>query len=353
MTQESPTFLTAVQGFTPVIDALAQAVGHTTAAVYGVVWRYCQMDERICRASVAQIGRRLGLHPKTTRRHLKKLCELGYLEDTTPDRNNGPHIYRDIGADKIIALTQSRPQRTDPPPELHPHLHPKPHPELHPEPVCEASRTVPAGTRRESASELAEQRTTQHAPRNTHHASRFTLHASRITHRSQKNSASSPPSAVKDHSGAAHAPRKTQHETRSSPHPRGTERPTKREVHDSKKQEKGGAAVAASARHPAIRAFRQNAHRYPAKSWFQDVADTVGEGPADVEFWGQVVKAWVGTGYNPVNVRGMLDYYRRGELPSTGASNAAGPRRRGPPSKLQSTIETGIRILKQEGKWPT
>ena len=77
------------------------------------------------------------------------------------------------------------------------------------------------------------------------------------------------------------------------------------------------------------------------------------EGIADVEFWGQVVKAWVGVGYNPINVLGMLDCYRRGELPSTAPSSAAGSRRRGPPSKLQSTIETGIRILKQEGEWPT
>jgi DNA-binding Lrp family transcriptional regulator len=304
MTQDPPTFLTAVQGFTPVIDALAQAVGHTTAAVYGVVWRYCQMDERVCRASVAQIGRRLGLHPKTTRRHLKKLCELGYLEDTTPDRNNGPLIYRDIGADKIIALTQSRPQTTHQPKQ---------------NPAFSASSAV------------------EKHPDSNSAASAPTASA-RLSHVEA--------SAVKKHRDTPDAPH-------NSPRPRGTERPTKREIHESKNQEKGGAAVAANARHPAIRAFRKNAHRYPAKSWFQDVAETVGEHPADVEFWGQIVKAWVGVGYNPVNVLGMLDCYRRGELPSTAASRAAGHRRHGPPSRLQSTIETGIRILKQEGKWPT
>lgn len=65
----------------------------------------------------------------------------------------------------------------------------------------------------------------------------------------------------------------------------------------------------------AVKVFQANAHRYPAKSWYADVAETVGEDPQDLERWGQVVKAYVGEGWNPTNVRGMLDFFERNEIP--------------------------------------
>ena len=66
---------------------------------------------------------------------------------------------------------------------------------------------------------------------------------------------------------------------------------------------------------PAVAVFRENAHRYPAKSWYENVANTIGDEPGDLEFWGSVVKDWVGKGYNPVNVKGMLSCYEDGKLP--------------------------------------
>jgi len=69
----------------------------------------------------------------------------------------------------------------------------------------------------------------------------------------------------------------------------------------------------------AIKVFRANTHRYPAKSWYDDVVQTVGEAQADLDRWGVVVKAWVGCGYNPTNVKGMLECYREGTIPSTGS----------------------------------
>ena len=65
----------------------------------------------------------------------------------------------------------------------------------------------------------------------------------------------------------------------------------------------------------SVAVFRENAYRYPAKSWYKDVAKVVGEKERDLEFWGQVVKKWVGMGWNPTNVTGMLDMYSKGELP--------------------------------------
>lgn len=91
------TVLSETGGWTPVIDSLARDQGLITAAVYGVVWRYCQMRERVCRASLDTLSAHLNLDRGTVLRHIKKLCAAGYLRDLTPDRRNAPHVYADTG----------------------------------------------------------------------------------------------------------------------------------------------------------------------------------------------------------------------------------------------------------------
>lgn len=71
---------------------------------------------------------------------------------------------------------------------------------------------------------------------------------------------------------------------------------------------------------PAVTMFRENAHRYPAKSWYGKIADTVGTKPADLTFWGEVVFDWVGLGWKPTNVSGMLDYYNKRASPADGGN---------------------------------
>jgi len=89
-----------------------------------------------------------------------------------------------------------------------------------------------------------------------------------------------------------------------------------------KKSSKGGTrARQKDPPHEAVKVFRDNASRFPAKSWYGDIIGTVGTDPARLEFWGKVVKQWVGLGWNPTNVTGMLDHYRRGELPGSGYKN--------------------------------
>lgn len=97
-------FLSEVKGFTPVIDILANELGVITALVYGIVWRYCQMEDGVCKASRERIAQHAGISAKTVKRHLEKLCKSGYLKDTTPDRRNNPHIYANTGKAKIIGL---------------------------------------------------------------------------------------------------------------------------------------------------------------------------------------------------------------------------------------------------------
>lgn len=100
-------FLTETKGFTPIIDVLAQEIGLVSAAIYGVVWRYCQQRDGVCQASLETIGEHVGLSARSTIKHMQKLVELGYLEDTTPDLRNHPHTYRDTGAVKIRGLIEA------------------------------------------------------------------------------------------------------------------------------------------------------------------------------------------------------------------------------------------------------
>ncbi len=93
--------VTETDGFTPVIDSLLTEVGLITAAVYGAVWRYCQMEDRVCRASLDTIASRVCLDRTTAQKHIKKLCELGYLKDLTPDIVKSPHTYADTGKAQI------------------------------------------------------------------------------------------------------------------------------------------------------------------------------------------------------------------------------------------------------------
>ena len=87
-----------------------------------------------------------------------------------------------------------------------------------------------------------------------------------------------------------------------------------------RKEEKGREA---SSTPPAIKAFRANAHRYPAKSWWDDVDEIVGRDPPDVERWGKTVKAYVGQGWNPTNVKNMLKFYEAKRIPGEGNGKGA------------------------------
>ena len=44
---------------------MAQEVGLIPAAVYGVVWRYCQGEKRVCYASLETMAEKLGINAAT------------------------------------------------------------------------------------------------------------------------------------------------------------------------------------------------------------------------------------------------------------------------------------------------
>ena len=117
----SNPFLTEVDGWTPIIEVVAQDVGLIPAAVYGVVWRYCQGEKRVCYATLETMAGKLGINAATVQRHIKTLCDAGYLEDLTPGLRNKSHTYRDTGRVEIMMLVKARIAERNVEPEPSPH----------------------------------------------------------------------------------------------------------------------------------------------------------------------------------------------------------------------------------------
>jgi DNA-binding Lrp family transcriptional regulator len=93
----SKTILAEVNGFTPVIDVILKDVGVMSAVVFGRMWRYCQMKDGVCNASLETIANELSVDRTTVIKHIATLIEHGYLKDHTPDLRNRPHTYSDSG----------------------------------------------------------------------------------------------------------------------------------------------------------------------------------------------------------------------------------------------------------------
>jgi hypothetical protein len=112
----SKTVLANVDGFTPVIDVLVDEIGLMSAVVFGRMWRYCQMEDGVCKAALEAIADGIGVDRATVMRHAKELVDAGYLKDLTPDLRNRPHVYVDTGkaglAISISGVAESKSKNT-------------------------------------------------------------------------------------------------------------------------------------------------------------------------------------------------------------------------------------------------
>jgi DnaD/phage-associated family protein len=86
-----------ISKFTPCPDVLVEKYSHTTALVWGKIWRYCQMKDELCRAAIKRLADDLGLTDDTIAKHIKLLEKGGYIKDLTPDVRHKPHEYIDTG----------------------------------------------------------------------------------------------------------------------------------------------------------------------------------------------------------------------------------------------------------------
>ncbi len=76
---------------------------------------------------------------------------------------------------------------------------------------------------------------------------------------------------------------------------------------------------------PAVHVYRENANRFPPKKLWGKIADLVGEGEAELCRWGETIAHYIGCGWNPSNVVGMMDFFSRNEIPGVNPSQAKNP----------------------------
>jgi hypothetical protein len=91
----SKTNMQRSKGFTPIIDGLVQEFGSTTALIFGIVWRFCQMEFGECTASQDTIAKRANMGRASVNRCLKRLVDTGYLD--VVKSFGKPNIYQDTG----------------------------------------------------------------------------------------------------------------------------------------------------------------------------------------------------------------------------------------------------------------
>lgn len=77
--------------FVPVSRPLVEELGYQAAYVFGVIWQYCQMKDKVCKASHDKIAERAGMSRRSVIDYIEKLTKVGYIEDLTPDVRNAPH----------------------------------------------------------------------------------------------------------------------------------------------------------------------------------------------------------------------------------------------------------------------
>jgi hypothetical protein len=66
---------------------------------------------------------------------------------------------------------------------------------------------------------------------------------------------------------------------------------------------------------PALDIYRHVTGRYPPKGAEPLILEAGITTEPDRQRWERVIRCYIGCGWNPRNIQGMLDYYRRGELP--------------------------------------
>jgi hypothetical protein len=63
---------------------------------------------------------------------------------------------------------------------------------------------------------------------------------------------------------------------------------------------------------PSVRLFRKLAKVFPSKTSWGSIDRVVGRDFPQLLRWGRTVRVWIGRGYNPRNVSGMLSVFRGG-----------------------------------------
>lgn len=83
-----------LNGYSPAPDAIVQELGAVAGVVWGRMWRYAQMTDGVCSASLRRLTSDLGISRPTIIRAIHRLSDSGYLQDLTPNAVKRTHEYR-------------------------------------------------------------------------------------------------------------------------------------------------------------------------------------------------------------------------------------------------------------------
>jgi len=74
---------------------------------------------------------------------------------------------------------------------------------------------------------------------------------------------------------------------------------------------------------PAVEVYRIFAHAYPPKTVWNKIDKTIGDNQDDLELWGKVVENYILCGWYAGNIKIMLEYFERREIPGAKKPNGA------------------------------
>lgn len=79
---------------------------------------------------------------------------------------------------------------------------------------------------------------------------------------------------------------------------------------NQRKKKEGASAVP-----PAVSTYREIARRYPNKTLYEDIATAIGDSSESLEKWTAHIKDWISRGWNPTNIKGLLETFEKGIEP--------------------------------------
>jgi hypothetical protein len=74
-----------------------------------------------------------------------------------------------------------------------------------------------------------------------------------------------------------------------------------------------------------VQVYREVRRRFPAQELWGNIATIVGTEEPALAFWRRILKTWVARGYNPMNVEGPLDWFKKREIPQNGSGKTMTP----------------------------
>ena len=91
-----------------------------------------------------------------------------------------------------------------------------------------------------------------------------------------------------------------------------------------------------------MQVYREVRRRFPAQELWDNIAKEVGADEPSLAFWRKVLKTWVARGYNPMNVEGPLEWFKKREIPQNGSCKPAEHMRERRPVESLEVIQARI-----------